>query len=192
MLGNVLDIKKNKDWYDQFLGYRVDLSDCILLCTANYADQVPDFVQNRAEMVNIELATYQQRVGYVKVMLGKKLRSDNDTSHYANQLTDDFCKYLIVEEWGYRQTNANIENVFKVLRGYCDEQIGNPVNRPFSEWSSLETTNNRFIFKYSGGQVLSLVRVRNENLEGQSVLSSELGLEWPNFGFGRPKVVVTR
>jgi len=98
MLGNVLDIKKNKDWYDQFLGYRVDLSDCLLLCTANYADQVPDFVQNRAEMVNIELATYRQRVGYVMFMLGKKLKSDTITAHYANQLTEDFCKYIITEE----------------------------------------------------------------------------------------------
>src|SRR3954452_9008763 len=98
MLGNVLDIKKNKDWYDQFLGYRVDLSDTLLLCTANYADQVPDFVQNRAEMVNIELATYRQRVGYVMSMLGKKLRSDTITTHYANQLTEEFCKYIITEE----------------------------------------------------------------------------------------------
>ena len=98
MLGNVLDIKKNKDWYDQFLGYRVDLSDCILLCTANYADQVPDFVQNRAEMVNIELAKYEQRVGYVMGALGKKLRSDGDTRHYAEELTEEFCKYVITEE----------------------------------------------------------------------------------------------
>src|SRR5436305_9659450 len=125
MLGNVLDIKKNKDWYDQFLGYRIDLSDCILLCTANYVDQVPDFVQNRAEMVNIELAKYEQRVGYVMSALGKKLRSDTDTAHYAEELTEEFCKYVITEEWGYRQTNANMENVFKTLRGYCDEQINN-------------------------------------------------------------------
>jgi ATP-dependent Lon protease len=76
----------------------VDLSDCILLCTANYADQVPDFVQNRAEMVNIELATYQQRVEYVLSSLKKKLRSDADTRHYAEQLNEDFCKYLITEE----------------------------------------------------------------------------------------------
>jgi len=98
MLGNVLDIKKNKDWYDQFLGYRVDLSDCILLCTANYVDQVPDFVQNRAEMVNIELAKYEQRVGYVMRSLKKKLRSDTDTAHYAEELTEEFCKYVITEE----------------------------------------------------------------------------------------------
>ena len=67
--------------------------------------------------------------------------------------------------------------MFKVLRGYCDEQINAPISRPFSEWNSLETTTNRFIFKYSGGQVLSLIRVRNENEEGQSVMSEELGLE---------------
>jgi hypothetical protein len=192
MLGNVLDIKKNKDWYDQFLGYRVDLSDCILLCTANYVDQVPDFVQNRAEMVNIELATYRQRVGYVMNALKKKSRSDSDTAGYAEELTEEFCKYVITEEWGYRQTNANMENVFKTLRGYTDSQINNPITNPFSSWESLETTENRFIFRYGEGQVLSLVRVRTVNLEGQWVGSSELGLEWPSFGFGRVKEVVTR
>ena len=67
--------------------------------------------------------------------------------------------------------------MFKSLRGYCDSQIGNPISRPFSEWSGLETTGNRFIFKYGGGQVLSLVRTRSENMDGQSVLSGELGLD---------------
>src|SRR4051794_28628417 len=159
MLGNVLDIKKNKDWYDQFLGYRVDLSDCILLCTANYADQVPDFVQNKAEMVNIELATYQQRVGYVMGALKKKLRSDTDTSHYAEQLTEDFCKYIITEEWGYRQTNANIENIFKNLRGYCSEEINQAIDN-FTNFTQVEESANRFVFSYDGGQKISLVRVR--------------------------------
>ncbi|CAG8846623.1 34477_t:CDS:2, partial [Racocetra persica] len=54
--------KVKDDGLKMMLGYRVDCSDCIILCTANYVDQVPDFVKNRAEMVNIELATYQQRV----------------------------------------------------------------------------------------------------------------------------------
>ncbi|CAJ0761857.1 1075_t:CDS:2 [Entrophospora sp. SA101] len=143
------------------MGYRIDLSDCILLCTANYADQVPDFVQNRAEMVNIELATYQQRVGYVMNALKKKLRSDTDTSHYAEQLTEDFC---------YRQTNANIENVFKTLRGYCSEEINLAIEN-FTEFTNLEETANRWIFAYDGGQKISLVRVRTENEQEESVLS---------------------
>ena len=153
----------------------MDLSDCLLLCTANYADQVPDFVQNRAEMVNIELATYQQRMGYVLSSLKKKLRSDNATAHYVNQLTDDFCKYIITEEWGYRQTNANIENVYKVLRGLLHKQINNPIAN-FTRDYKLETTKNRFIFKYQQGQMLSLVRVRTINKDNQTVLSPELGL----------------
>lgn len=125
--------------------------------------------------------------------LKKKLRSDTDTSHYADQLTEDFCKYIITEEWGYRQTNANMENVFKTLRGYCDEQINNPIANPFTSWTRLETTKNRFTFKYGGGQTLSLIRVRNYNQANQTVLSPELGLDWPNHGFEcEPNLVFTK
>jgi hypothetical protein len=98
-VGKLLDIKKNKDWFDQFLGYRVDLSDSIIMCTANYADQVPDFVQDRAEFINIELYTYQQRVGYVMGMLKRKLRGNGRTNYASEMLTEEFCKYLIVEAW---------------------------------------------------------------------------------------------
>ena len=97
MLGNVLDIKKSKDWQDQFLGAKVDISGAIFLATANYADEVPDFVQDRAKFVNIPLYTYEQRKSYVKNMLTKKLSKDPLTSTYAGQITDDFCKYIITE-----------------------------------------------------------------------------------------------
>jgi hypothetical protein len=86
-----------------------------------------------------------------------------------------------------------MENVFKSLRGYKDSQINNPIANPFTGWERLETIPNRFIFKYEGGQTISLVRTRSENLEGQSVLSRELGLDWPDFGFScEAKKVVTR
>ncbi|CAG8768710.1 4087_t:CDS:2, partial [Racocetra fulgida] len=83
--------KVKDDGLKMMLGYRVDCSDCIILCTANYVVQVPDFVKNRAEMVNIELATYQQRVEYVLKKLSQKLRGDEDTKNYADQLTEEFC-----------------------------------------------------------------------------------------------------
>ena len=191
MMGNVLDIKKNKDWMDQFLGYRVDLSDCILLCTANYVEKVPDFVQNRAEMVNIELATYQQRVQYVLAQLKRKLSSDQDVAHYSTQLTEDFCKYIITEEWGYRQTNSNIENIFKTVRGYASSEINKPIAN-LVNFAKVEETTTRFIFTYQQGQNLSLVRVRTENEQGESVISPSLNLNWPNHGFTKPKVVITK
>ncbi|CAG8574074.1 4822_t:CDS:2, partial [Scutellospora calospora] len=144
------------DEFEKFLGYRVDLSDCVLLCTANYADQVPDFVQSRAEMVNIELASYGQRVEYVMKALRKKLRGDEDTKHYAEQLDEGF--------W-YRQTNANMETTFKTLRGYGSEEINQAIN-DFTDY----------------------MRVRNENELGDSVVSLA-GLEWPEFGFSKPKKI---
>ena len=189
MLGNVLDIKKNKDWYDQFLGYRIDLSDTIIICTANYADQVPDFVQDRAEFINIELYTYQQRLEYVMGMLKGKLGKNAKTSYAAGQLTEGFCKYIICEAWGLRQTNANMENIYKVLRGYA--KLGKKIEN-FTEFERVEETENRFIFTYQRGQKLSLTRLRTENLEGESVLSERLSLDWPDWGFGKPKVVVTK
>lgn len=192
MIGNVLDIKKNKDWYDQFLGYRVDLSDCVLMCTANYADKVPDFVQNRAEMVNIELATYQQRVDYAIKQLTRKLSSDVDTAHYAQQLTPDFVKYVLTEEWGYRQTNANIENIFKTVRAYTDPALNKPI-ADLTKWTKLEQSSTRWAFTYQQGQKLTLVRIRTENEQKQSVLSPELNLNWPkHHGFTKPKVVITK
>lgn len=192
MIGNVLDIKKNKDWFDQFLGYRVNLSDCILMCTANYADKVSDFVQNRAEMVNIELATYQQRVDYVLKQLTRKLSSDADTAHYAQQLTADFVKYVLTEEWGYRQTNANIENIFKTVRAYVDPALNKPI-ADLTKWTKLEQTSTRWAFTYQEGQKLTLIRVRTENEQKQSVLSPELNLNWPiHESFTKPKVVITK
>jgi len=192
MIGNVWDTKKNKDWFDQFLGYRVDLSNCILLGTANYADQVKDFVLNRAELVNIELTTYQQRVDYTLKELSRKLQSDADTAHYAQQITSDFAKYIITEEWGYRQLNANIENIYKTVRAYADPAINKPIT-DLKNWTNLEQTNNRWTFTYQQRQKITLVRVRTENKQKQSVLSPELNLNWPlHDGFTKPKVVITK
>jgi len=66
-----------------------------------------------------------------------------------------------------------MENIYKTLRGYAklNKAIGD-----FTEFERVEETNNRFIFHYDGGQKLSLTRLRTENLEGESVLSENLGL----------------
>lgn len=192
LIGNVLDIKKNKDWFDQFLGYRVDLSDCILIGTENWIEKLSDFIQNRAEMVDIELATYQQRIDYVIKQLTKDLRNDVDTAGYVNQIDERFAKYILTEEWGYRQTNANIENVYKNLRALVDPAINKPIT-DLNKWTKLEQNETRWTFTYQQGQKLTLIRTRSENQAGQSPLSPELNLNWPlHQGFTKPKVVITK
>ena len=121
----------------------------------------------------------------------RKLTSDKDIAHYSTQLTEDFTKYLITEEWGYRQTSSNIENVFKTLRGYASSEINNPITN-LVKFSKVEITSTRFIFTYQQGQNLSLVRVRTENEQGESVISPHLHLNWPHHGYLKPKVVITK
>jgi len=62
------------------------------------------------------------------------------------------------------------------LRGLLHKDINNPIAN-FTNYAKLETSKNRFIFKYEKGQVISLVRVRTINKDKQSVLSKELGLD---------------
>ena len=114
-----------------------------------------------------------------------------DIAHYSVQLIEDFVKYIITEEWGYRQTNSNIENVYKTVRGYASLEINRPITN-LTNWTNLEMTETRFIFTYQEGQKLSLVRVRTENEQGESVVSPHLNLNWPNHGFTKPKVVITK
>lgn len=162
MMGNVLDIKKSKDWQDQFLGAKVDISGALFLATANYADEVPDFVQDRAKFVNIPLYTYEQRKSYVMKMLKKKLSKDELTKEYADQLTEDFCKYIITETWGLRQTNINMAEMFsKLMYGKIREKNeGKTAIKDIRNYTKLEITQNNFIFRYDGGARLDLVRTR--------------------------------
>jgi hypothetical protein len=55
-------------------------------------------VQNRAEMVNIELATYPRRERYAIGRLQRKLRGDAEIAHYAQQIDTNLAKYIITEE----------------------------------------------------------------------------------------------
>ncbi|CAG8472611.1 11204_t:CDS:2 [Ambispora gerdemannii] len=94
MMGNVLDIKKT---------------------TANYADQVPDFVQDRAKFVNIPLYAYAQRLKYVKGMLTGQLSKDPLTSEYAGQKLaeririDDDELYDLLTDGGDREYERDEE-----------------------------------------------------------------------------------
>ncbi|CFW92981.1 Putative Lon protease [endosymbiont DhMRE of Dentiscutata heterogama] len=197
MLGNVLDIKKNKDFRDQFLSYRIDLSHCIIICTANYAKQVKDFVQDRATFVNIELYTYEQRENYVINTLKRKLAGDENTARYANQINKDFCKYIITEAWGLRQVNANIEEIVKSLKFYVlEEKRGKEKSiEDFTKPSKIETTPTRFNMVYKNGQEINLNRIRtaskveDEITKKEKIVTVWTELTWPDHKFSvEPKL----
>ena len=61
VIGKMTDREMNFTFLDKYFNFRLDLSQCQILLTANYLDKVPQFVKDRGMPVNIELLTYQQR-----------------------------------------------------------------------------------------------------------------------------------
>jgi hypothetical protein len=201
MLGNVLDIKKNKNFRDQFLGFEVDLSHSIIICTANHVKQIKDFVLDRATFINIELYTYEQREIYVTNTLNRKLKNDEATAKYADQLTKEFCKYIITEAWGLRMVNSNIEEIYKSVKYYVlEEKRGKEKSiEDFTKPAKIETTPTRFNLKYKNGQEINLERVRqfskteDESSKKEKIATVWTELNWPNHHFSvEPKLVETK
>src|ERR1043165_3517166 len=57
MVGSITDREQNWSFMDRYFGFRVDLSRCWILMTANYPEKVPQFIQDRGLLVKIELLT---------------------------------------------------------------------------------------------------------------------------------------
>jgi len=75
---------------------RVDLSEALILLTANYLSKVPDFVKDRCKPVNIELLTYQQRLEVLKNMVAE-LCAEYDIEDLKEKISENFLKLCITE-----------------------------------------------------------------------------------------------
>ena len=110
-IGNITDRKLNWTFTDKFLNIRVDLSEALILLTANYLSKVPDFVKDRCKPVNIELLTYAQRLEVLKNM-ADELCAEYDIEDLKEKISDNFLKMCITETWGIR---GGINNLVATL-----------------------------------------------------------------------------
>jgi len=95
-IGNITDRKLNWTFTDKFLNVRIDLSEALILLTANYLSKVPDFVRDRCKAVNIELLTYAQRQEVLKSMVGELLE-EYGVEDLVDLVSDNFLKMCITE-----------------------------------------------------------------------------------------------
>ncbi|CFW93327.1 protein of unknown function [endosymbiont DhMRE of Dentiscutata heterogama] len=66
VVGQMTDREINFAYFDEFLEWDVDLSQTIIMLTANYWDRVPDFVRSRCKRVNIQLLKFEERLEILK------------------------------------------------------------------------------------------------------------------------------
>jgi hypothetical protein len=195
-IGNITDRKLNWTFTDKFLNIRIDLSEALILLTANYLTKVPDFVRDRCKPVNIELLTYEQRQEVLRSMVDE-LAEENDVAELKPLISDNFLKMCITETWGIRGGINNLVATTTFLelitvRGVAQE-ITDLAN--YAEYWETETEGiNGYLRKKSvvrrlsydtsrGKQELVLERRLAQDINpdtSQEEVVTELVRDWPD------------
>lgn len=97
----VLDPEQNDKFYDSYVEEAYDLSKIMFILTANYADQIPEELKDRLEIVN--LSSYTE---YEKLFIAKK--------HLIK---------LALEEYAFDDNNIKFsdEIILKIIKNYTKE-----------------------------------------------------------------------
>ncbi|RHZ36276.1 AAA family ATPase [endosymbiont GvMRE of Glomus versiforme] len=173
VIGKMTDREMNFSFMDKYFNFRLDLSQCQMLLTANYLDKVPQFVRDRGLPINIELLTWEQRKGILRSRFKKELRRFK-LGHLLNKITDRFIEMCITETWGIRGGINNVAATVRFLEVLeVDKQTG--YLEKLEEYDDLyETPVEKYLKDENGVIRLSY------NLNGKTrtlTLTKRIGIE---------------
>src|SRR4051812_17949754 len=113
------DRKLNYTFLDKYFNFNLDISEAIILLTANYLEKVPQFVKDRCKPVNIELLSYQQRKDILKLQ-AKDYLAEYQMEKLIKLFSERFLEMCITETWGIR---GGINNLLATV-DFLDELDG--------------------------------------------------------------------
>ncbi|CAJ0823846.1 12280_t:CDS:10 [Entrophospora sp. SA101] len=108
VIGKITDRELNYTFLDKYFNFNLDISQAVILLTANYLEKVPQFVQDRGEPVNIELLSYAQRKRILEIISTIYCRTYG-IAHLRNKISDKFLEMCITETWGIRGGMNNLQ-----------------------------------------------------------------------------------
>ncbi len=112
----VLDSEQNKDFRDHYLEVPFDLSDCLFICTANNAADIPAPLYDRMEIIELNTYTDAEKFTIAKNhLIPKQMRRHGITKHMV-RLKDDALKLIIsgyTKESGVRNLERELSSLFR-------------------------------------------------------------------------------
>lgn len=187
----VLDPEQNTLFIDHYLGFPVDLSQVIFVCTANEPYQMSRPLLDRLEMIDIGAYDYLEKlvIGR-KYLLPRQLRrngfplgQDEDVEQFVN-ISDDAMKQVIIDytrEAGVRNFERRLGTIcrFKAVE-YC-EALGLDGNVSGYDSTVLATDLPKYLgVPYSSGNLSAEVTTSTASrvgiVNGLSYNSEGLGL----------------
>lgn len=125
----LLDPEQNKNFYDNYLGVSVDLSDVLFLCTANDISHMSQAVKDRMHIIRHDGYIPEEKMEIAINHLVPKLQEETKLYDNALSFTDEAILKLIknyTQEAGVRMLERRLEGIFnKVLlsRMECAQEI---------------------------------------------------------------------
>jgi hypothetical protein len=172
-IGNITDRKLNWTFVDKFLNVRIDLSEALVLLTANYLSKVPDFVRDRCKPVNIELLTYQQRQEVLRFMV-QEMTQEYDIQHLDGLVSDNFLKMCITETWGIRGGINNLVATMDFLELMEVREVASEITDLAQPNSYEETGREEYLRRLEG---ISKLTYQTSKGEQELILTRRIAKE---------------
>ncbi len=184
----VLDPEQNKHFRDHFLELPLDLSDCLFIATANTAENIPDALYDRMEIIELSSYTRTEKAKIARNHLLPKQLARHGLNKRTLKITDEALYEIIdfyTREAGVRTLERTIASICRkvarrIAEGSCKSYTCHPkqINqllgkRKYFE-EVLETENpvgvvNGLAYTAAGGDLL---KVEVSVLEGSGVIET--------------------
>ncbi len=110
----VLDPEQNTKFSDNYIEEEYDLSKVLFIATANYAEQIPEALYDRMEIIELTSYTENEKLSIAKNYLIPKTLKAYDITSEQLSFTDDAIKHIIrsyTREAGVRELERLIQRI---------------------------------------------------------------------------------
>jgi ATP-dependent Lon protease len=117
-LGNPTDRTVNKNFKDRFFDFPTPCNNCLFFAALNYAEEMPDFVRDRFQVITVQPPTYQQRIDILRTNLASEFEDLNNAflaiyhrgwkDIYAQFNQEALLKKALTKTFSIRKSKDNI------------------------------------------------------------------------------------
>ena len=164
----VLDSAQNNSFADHFLELPYDLSQCLLMTTANDADRIPGPLRDRMEMIEVPGYLFDEKMEIAKRHLLPRQMEKNGLKR-TNLRVDDRCMARLIE--GYTR-EAGVRQLERVLGSVCRK-------------AACEVVEGRQRVQLSLSRIadwLGPAKYRHESVAAEPRIGAVTGLAWTPVG----------
>ncbi len=164
----VLDSAQNNSFTDHFLELPYDLSQCLLMTTANDADRIPGPLRDRMELIEVPSYLFDEKMEIARRHLLPRQMEKNGLKR-TNLRVDDRCLMRLIE--GYTR-EAGVRQLERVLGSVCRK-------------AACEVVEGRQRVQLSLARItewLGPVKYRQEPAAAEERIGAVTGLAWTPVG----------